>query len=107
MNTIIKTMDIIGARQTPMRVLFLPKGIKSPHFDTEPDNHALIEFYDTRHDHTPDGQFISRYWAETLIESKDLRQRGLDLLGYEDDWKVSARSISIVLDWVLYHLYFL
>lgn len=55
-----------------------------------------VEFYDTRHPHTPLGQFVSRYFAETILETTG----GLDLLTYVADWKVDAEAMDIVRAWL-------
>lgn len=102
----VKRMDIIGAMNTPMRVLYVPAGENSPNHKNKPvDTKDLLEFYDSRYDHTPDGQFISAYFVETLQQGNDY-SRGLDLCGGELEWRISSRTLQEVMDWVAYHIYF-
>jgi hypothetical protein len=55
-----------------------------------------VEFYDTRHNHTRFGQFVSRYGADTILESTS----GLDLMSYEPSWKIDAAAMDIVRQWL-------
>ena len=59
----------------------------------------LIEFYDQRYMHTPLGQFVSRYYMSTLLDDKD-QHSGLDLQGNVPDWKIDAKQMKIVRDWL-------
>ena len=56
---------------------------------------VLIEFYDARYQHTPYGQFISRYYAKTL---KD-HQGGLSLQGDVPEWQIDAENMKKVVAW--------
>ena len=101
----VKRLDIMGASRTPLRVLLLKAGTPSPNFpnmDVKESEH-LVEFYDSRYPHTPDGQFISRYYLSTLQEPGS---NGLDLHGGEPEWRVSPRTLALVLAWAGYHNYF-
>jgi hypothetical protein len=102
-----KHIDITGALGTPMRVLLIPAGEPYPnHPGVEPAKEDLVEFYDGRYPHTPDGQFISRYYSSTLLNSHTgVPTGGLDLMGYEPAWKIDGRTMKLVLDWVSYHQY--
>jgi len=54
----------------------------------------LVEFYDSRYPHTDYGQFVSRYYASTLLEGEN---RGLCLDGGNaDSWSVSADGMTLV-----------
>ena len=66
----------------------------------------IVEFYDAAHDHDRGpkneylGQFVSRYYIETLL-SDDYggaigTGRGLDLMGYEPMWKISGPAMDRV-----------
>jgi hypothetical protein len=57
-----------------------------------------VEFYDARYDHTPLGQFVSRYYVETILEGAG--PSGLDLMGYEASWKIDGQSMQIVRSWL-------
>jgi len=98
----IRRIDVNG-EAAPMRVLFIPKDDISPNFPIVKVDQHLIEFYDSRYPHTPDGQFISRYYVSTFLESRS--GVGLDLQGYVPDWKIDWKTKSLIRDWVTYHLY--
>jgi len=53
---------------------------------------ALVEFYDSRYDFTPRGQFISRYNVETIRDSDN----GLCLDGGIPAWNISASDMATV-----------
>jgi hypothetical protein len=57
-----------------------------------------VEFYDTRYDHTEFGQFVSRYYVETVLETT--LGRGLDLMGYEPSWKIDPAAMAVVRAWL-------
>lgn len=103
----IKRMDITSAIGNPMKVLFVPANEQRPNFpDAQPVKGALIEFYDGRYPHTPDGQFICEYYTETLLESSSrYSDAGLSLHGGEPDWAITGRTKKLVLEWVLYHFW--
>ena len=56
----------------------------------------LVEFYDNRHGNGlgSRGQFVSRYYASTLLESEN--RGGLSLHGGEPEWTVSAEEMVAV-----------
>jgi hypothetical protein len=63
----------------------------------------MIEFYDATYDFdkdvdgTPLGQFVSRYYVETLIDRHD-ETVGLNLCGHEPAWRLDADSYNKVLE---------
>lgn len=91
-----------GGRPWTARLVF--KGMaygldfKLVHDKDEP----LVEFYDARHEHTPYGQFVSRYYAETLLEGyeKGRTAGGICLDGGVPSWNLSGAALGRVLDWV-------
>ena len=60
--------------------------------DEANEGKALVEFYDTRYPHTPFGQFVSCYYPSSIKGCYN----GLDLMGYEPSWKVSAEGMQTV-----------
>lgn len=59
----------------------------------------LVEFYDTRYAHTDLGQFVSRYYVETLL--RDPRdQTGLNLDGGVPSWFIHADAMKKVYAWL-------
>jgi len=79
----------------------------------DPDEGPLVEFYDAEHESNPKftdfmgrGQFVSRYYITTIL-GKDRFARaggekntGLDLMGYEPVWKIDAKAMNLVRDWL-------
>lgn len=65
---------------------------------THDKDDPLVEFYDSRYPHTEHGQFVSRYYASTLLER--VRDVGLDLYGGNNDWKIEASEMKTVVDWL-------
>ena len=104
----IKHIDILGINGTPMRVLLIPANEQSVNFLDRPvNNKPILEFYDSRYDVTPDGQFISEYYVETLEKQRDCLygtiETGLDLYSDVANWKISAFTLSLILNWVSLH----
>jgi hypothetical protein len=61
------------------------------------DGDPMLEFYDPRYQHTPIGQFVSRYYVKTLIEGDDT---GLMLDGHHNDWQVDQKQMTESRDWL-------
>ena len=68
---------------------------------------TLVSFYDTRYDHTQYGQFVGRYYANTLLgldgwssRGSSIRDRGLNLHGGIDDWSINADNANHVVDFI-------
>ncbi len=57
----------------------------------------LVEFYDTRYDHTPDGQFVSRYYKSTLMANN---RDGLCLQGGVPDWQIDGDALKNIKEWL-------
>jgi hypothetical protein len=60
-----------------------------------------VEFYDYDQDLAkfgPRGQFVARYYRSTLVEHEE--GYGLDLLTYVPEWKVSAATMTEILNWL-------
>jgi len=106
----IGRIDVRGHNGTPMRVIYVQPGDKSPNYQAEPGRYGLVEFYDLRYPHTPDGQFISRYDLDTYMNGwcgdggYDCG-RGLDLYGSEPDWKIGSDTHQIIGEWINYLTY--
>lgn len=59
----------------------------------------LVEFYDTRYPHSEHGQFVSCYYASTLLRRS--QGLGLALDTGSPDWVIDARSMMLVLDFIV------
>jgi len=102
-DTMVKKIDVVGVKWTPIRVVYVPFGEKSENFPSqfeESNKDGRVEFYDMRYPQTPDGQFISSYYVSTLIEKDD---SGLDLHGGEPEWKIDYSTMRLVRDFLIYH----
>jgi hypothetical protein len=98
-------MDIRGYKGIPMRVILVQAKEQRPnHPNLEAIDKDLIEFYDLRHKHTPDGQFITEYYADTFIEGM-ASGRGLDLYCGVEDWKIGPHTREMVGNWYFYLSY--
>ena len=56
----------------------------------------LVEFYDTRYEHTDLGQFVSRYFIDTLTRG----EVGLNLDGCEPEWTIHRPCMHRIRDWL-------
>jgi len=66
---------------------------------THNEDKPLVEFYDSRYPHTEFGQFVSRYYVETILgEDKWGSGEGGLILdgGNRDQWTVSNHHMDIV-----------
>lgn len=60
------------------------------------DGTPLVEFYDTRYEHTDLGQFVSRYLLGTLTEGEG----GLNLDGGVPSWNINEPCMNRIRDWL-------
>lgn len=61
------------------------------------DGDPMLEFYDPRYQHTPIGQFVSRYYVKTLLEGND---SALMLDTQANDWVVDKEQMTEIRDWL-------
>ena len=82
--------DLTTQEVTPFRVRLVMNGEKYGREDclTHDKNEPLVEFFDKRYPHTPNGQFVSRYFLETIMNITN----GLNLDGGVSDWVVSKEG---------------
>lgn len=64
----------------------------------------MVEFYDQRYKHTDRGQFVSRYYVETLFSSTDpekihAKSGGLCLNGGVNSWALTENTMQQVALW--------
>lgn len=62
---------------------------------TNDSGEPLIEFYDTRYQHTDIGQFVSRYLLSTFMAIADGRGLCLDG-GNAQQWSISSSNVNTV-----------
>jgi hypothetical protein len=65
---------------------------------THEGDKPLVEFYDTRYLHTEFGQFVSRYYVETILSDDGYGPKdcGLILHGGVPEWTLSAKDMDTV-----------
>ncbi len=60
------------------------------------DGTPFVEFYDTRHEHTDLGQFVSRYFLDTLTRGEG----GLNLYGGVPRRNINEPCMNRIRDWL-------
>lgn len=78
----------------PMVARLVLTGLRYGRGDVLTANRPLVEFYDQRYRHTPFGQFIVSYYAETLREREP--GRGLLLDSGNPAWSLTADEMDAV-----------
>jgi len=92
-------MDVLAENGVAFRVVFLPWGTSENYPAAESDV-PMVEFYDLRYSHTPDGQFTGgRYNFADMV--KDYRSfAGLVLDGGIDEWRIDGDTMHMVRRWL-------
>lgn len=104
-----RTFDFTSTRNgRPWRAKLLLPGDAYGRDNCLTADKPLVEFWDRTHAGKPhrhgagawpaDGQFVSRYYLSTMIERP--AGVGLDLVGYEPAWKISAADCKAVDAWL-------
>jgi hypothetical protein len=65
---------------------------------THGEDVPLVEFYDCRYEHTPLGQFVSRYYLTTLLQRYPLQ--GLCLDGGIPAWNIDGKAMDRIVAWL-------
>lgn len=80
-----------------VRIVFTGEGYGLNDCIINEESVPLVEFYDSRYQspRSPRGQFVSRYYASTLLNG-DTDTRGLSLDGGIPEWTVSAEDMKTV-----------
>jgi hypothetical protein len=99
MNATDNKLDITAGNGITFRVVYLPDGqsVNRPaanKYNTK--GLPLVELYDSRYAHTPDGQFISDYYRDTFLEG----ETGINLNGGVDDWTIDAGTMATIRTWI-------
>jgi len=84
-----------------VRVVFAGDSYGRDHWAVHREPEPLVEFYDARQDPTqfgPRGQFVSRYYAHTLLQRE--YPQGLCLDGDVPQWSVSTTGMRLVKAWL-------
>lgn len=63
---------------------------------THDEADPLVEFFDTRYEHTDLGQFVTRYYLSTVLKSEN----GLCLQGDVPSWSVGEACMNRIRDWL-------
>lgn len=90
--------DITNEHGIPLRVRIVREGqgygLEDKVLHTGPE--VLVEFFDKRYEHTPNGQFISRYRADTLLDNKTNVYRGIRLEGGVPEWEIGPTHLWVI-----------
>jgi hypothetical protein len=103
----IERFDVTTRTGRRFRVIYLGEGESSPHYPAvvASTNHAafrgdMVEVYDLTYADdprfTPDGQFVGRYYVDTLLNNHDPRI-GINL---GPEWNVDASTWDDVIVWL-------
>ncbi|QIN94747.1 hypothetical protein PP460_gp055 [Streptomyces phage Muntaha] len=91
-------MDVLAENGTAFRVVFLPFG-GSENYPAVKETEPLVEFYDLRYSHTPDGQFTGcRTTQEDILNRHPFRE--LSLQGDVPAWTVDGDTFSTIHRWL-------
>jgi len=96
------TLDVKNAQGKNFRCKILRKGDRYgvENCVRHDSDKPLLEFFDLTYENDPrfgpDGQFVSRYYVETIMEGN----AGLILQGGVPDWKIDAVAMFLVRTWL-------
>ena len=94
------TMQVTNDSGVTFNARLLTNGEKyGRNFALTHEGEPVIEFYDTRYDHTPLGQFVTRYLLETLSELCYDGIGVLSLQGNSKTWYIEGDSLQDIVDW--------
>ena len=94
------TMQVTNDSGVTFNARLLTNGEKyGRNFALTHEGKPVIEFYDTRYDHTPLGQFVARYLLETLSEACYDGIGVLSLQGNSKTWYIEGDSLQDIVDW--------
>lgn len=65
---------------------------------THQQKESLVEFYDTRYPHTEYGQFVNRYYIDTILNIKP--NVGLNLDFGVPAWQINGAAMNEVVAWL-------
>lgn len=88
----MQVTSVVNSNGLKLNVRLVMKGDLYGHENchTHDNEEPLVEFYDSRHMHTPLlGQFISRYNLSTVLKAKD----GITLEGGVPDWVIDGKAL--------------
>lgn len=92
-------LDFVARNGVPMRAVRL--GPNEPgNYPAAVESEPLVEFYDRRHPHTPDGQFTGGRYFVTTLRERDQTIAGLSLAGDVEDWRVDSTSMGLIMTWL-------
>jgi hypothetical protein len=96
----MNAMQFTNNKGTPfmVRIVRRGQGYGRNFCITHNEDEPLIEFYDARYMHTSYGQFVARYYMNTILDRN--QNIGLDLYGGEADWKIDANTMTHITEWM-------
>jgi hypothetical protein len=101
----IAILDLVARNGIPFRVVFYHPGESGPYPAAADPEHPIVEFYVRRFPHTDHGQFVSRYYADTILRrgSFPMGPGPLNLDGGIPAWNIDADSMVLVRDFLTHH----
>lgn len=84
---------VVNINNVPFTVLLVDEG----------DRYGkVVKFYDSRYPHGNYGQFVTEYYASTLLEGED--GFGLSLYADVRDWFIDSKNMDYLRQWIREHL---
>jgi hypothetical protein len=97
----VHTLDVAAANEVPFRIVVLADGVsvsRPAANKYNKDDKALVEFYDRRYQHTPDGQFICCYHLDVLLP--DGEGGTFVLWGDVPNWRIDGATMEFIRSWL-------
>jgi hypothetical protein len=94
----LRTIQVHSTTGVLLTVVDIPAGA----YATNPvrtENERQVEFYDTRYPHTILGQFITGYFASTLVDGGE-SEGGLILDGGQPNWRINGPTWAKINEWL-------
>jgi len=90
-------MDVVAENGIPFRVVVLVKGRSENFVTASMGERSLVEFYDMRYSHTPDGQFTGHriYLHDAIVAPEFILDYGVE------DWRIDSVTSRMVREWML------
>lgn len=105
MNEVTPTvhkLDVVAGNEVPFRIVFCPTGMSEGRPAANKynkDDRPIVEFYDRRYDHTPEGQFVCCYYVDTLLNPEP--SGGAFLLWTDvPAWRLDGATMAMVVTWL-------
>jgi hypothetical protein len=92
-------IDVLAENGVPFRAVFLPFS-QSDSLGIMGTGKPMVEFYDLRYMHTPDGRFTgARYNVDGLLENRK-PFNGLILDDDVESWRIDGDTMEMIARWL-------